>query len=134
MKYSKSNPPMTCMMTQSTCYKGTKKMTVKSVLWHSTGAKDVYKRQADLVAFQRREARARKRLSGDPRNPFRPRYGAELTFTAAAQEAEALGYILKLLEKEAARECARRVIPTLDAILDFVIGFGLQMCIRDRPR
>lgn len=82
------------------------------------------KRAVDLVAFQRREALARKRLSGDPRNPFRPRYGAELTF-AAAQEAETLGYILKLLEKEAARECARRVIPTLDAILDFVIGFGL---------
>ena len=80
------------------------------------------KRAADLVAFQRREALTRKRLSGDPRNPFRPRYGAELTFTAAAQEAETLGYILKLLEKEAARECARRVIPTLDAILDFVIG------------
>ena len=38
MKYSKSNPPMMCMMTQSTCYKGTKKMTVKGVLWHSTGA------------------------------------------------------------------------------------------------
>ena len=38
MKYSKSNPPMKCMMTQSTCYKGTKKMTVKGVLWHSTGA------------------------------------------------------------------------------------------------
>ncbi len=26
------------MMTQSTCYKGTKKMTVKGILWHSTGA------------------------------------------------------------------------------------------------
>lgn len=84
------------------------------------------KRAADLVAFHRREALARKRLSGDPRNPFLPRYGAELTFTAAAQEAETLGYILKLLEKEAARECARRVFPTLDAILDFVIGLGLM--------
>lgn len=41
------------------------------------------KRAADLVAFQRREALSRKRLSGDPRNPFRPRYGAELTFAAA---------------------------------------------------
>ena len=70
------------------------------------------KRAADLVAFQRREALSRKRLSGDPRNPFRPRYGAELTFAAASQEAETLGYILKLLEKEAARECARRVFPT----------------------
>ena len=84
------------------------------------------KRAADLVAFQRREALSRKRLSGDPRNPFRPPYGAELTFAAASQEAETLGYILKLLEKEAARECARRVFPTLDAILDFVVGLGLM--------
>lgn len=57
------------------------------------------KRAADLVAFQRREALARKRLSGDPRNPFRPRYGAELTFTAAAQEAETLGYIWRRRRK-----------------------------------
>ena len=84
------------------------------------------KRAADLVAFQRREAMSRKRLSGDPQNPFRPRYGEELTFAAASQEAETLGYILKLLEKEAARECARRVFPTLDAILDFVVGLGLM--------
>ena len=38
MKYSKTNKPLECMMTQSTCYKGTRKMTVKGVLWHSTGA------------------------------------------------------------------------------------------------
>lgn len=38
MKYSNTNKPLQCMMTQSTCYKGTKKMTVKGVLWHSTGA------------------------------------------------------------------------------------------------
>ena len=38
MKYSNSNKPLECMMTQSTCYKGTTKMTVKGVLWHSTGA------------------------------------------------------------------------------------------------
>lgn len=84
------------------------------------------KRAADLIAFRRCEALARKRLSGDPRNPFRPRYGAEMTFATASQEAETLGYILKLLEKEAARECARRVFPTLDAILDFVVGLGLM--------
>ena len=85
------------------------------------------KRAADLVAFQRREALSRKRLSGDPRNPFRPRYGAELTFAAASQEAETLGYILKLLEKEAARECARRVFPTLDAILGLMALGGLGL-------
>ena len=38
MKYSESNKPLVCMQTQSTCYKGTSKMTVKGVLWHSTGA------------------------------------------------------------------------------------------------
>lgn len=38
MKYSKNNPPLVCMQTNSSCYKGTSKMTVKGVLWHSTGA------------------------------------------------------------------------------------------------
>lgn len=38
MKYSETNKPLQCMMTQSNCYKGTKKMEVKGVLWHSTGA------------------------------------------------------------------------------------------------
>lgn len=38
MKYSESNKPLVCMMTQSTCYKGTTKMAPKGVLWHSTGA------------------------------------------------------------------------------------------------
>ena len=38
MKYSANNQPLQCFMTQSTCYKGTSKMTVKGVLWHSTGA------------------------------------------------------------------------------------------------
>lgn len=38
MKYSSSNKPLVCMLTQSTCYKNTEKMTIKGVLWHSTGA------------------------------------------------------------------------------------------------
>ena len=38
MKYSESNRPLVCMMTQSTCYKGTSKMQPLGVLWHSTGA------------------------------------------------------------------------------------------------
>lgn len=38
MKYTESNKPLVCMQTQSTCYKGTSKMTPKGVLWHSTGA------------------------------------------------------------------------------------------------
>lgn len=38
MKYNSSNKPLVCMMTQSTCYKGTRTMTPVGVLWHSTGA------------------------------------------------------------------------------------------------
>lgn len=37
MKYA-SAAPLVCMMTQSTCYRGTSPMTVRGVLWHSTGA------------------------------------------------------------------------------------------------
>ena len=36
MKYSENNPPMVCMMTQSTCYKGTTKGTPVGILWHDT--------------------------------------------------------------------------------------------------
>ncbi len=38
MKYSEMSGPLVCMMTQSTCYRNTRKMAVRGVLWHSTGA------------------------------------------------------------------------------------------------
>ena len=38
MKYSSKNKPLVCMMTNSTCYKNTKTMTVRGILWHSTGS------------------------------------------------------------------------------------------------
>lgn len=38
MKYSENNKPVVCMMTQSTCYRGTYKFAPKGVLWHCTGA------------------------------------------------------------------------------------------------
>lgn len=38
MKYNDSNKPLVCMMTNSTCYLGTRTMTPKGILWHSTGA------------------------------------------------------------------------------------------------
>lgn len=38
MKYNEKNKPLVCMQTQSTCYQGTRKMQIKGVLWHSTGA------------------------------------------------------------------------------------------------
>ena len=38
MKYSNGITPIQCMMTNSTCYKGTRKMNILGILWHSTGA------------------------------------------------------------------------------------------------
>lgn len=38
MKYNENNPPLVCMMKNSTCYKQTRTMTPVGVLWHSTGA------------------------------------------------------------------------------------------------
>lgn len=37
MKYGSLNKPLVCMQTNSTCYKGTRKMPIKGVLFHSTG-------------------------------------------------------------------------------------------------
>lgn len=42
MKYREHNPPEVCMMTQSTCYKGTRKFTPKGILIHSTGASNPF--------------------------------------------------------------------------------------------
>lgn len=38
MKYNDSNLPLVCMQKNSTCYKQTGIMTIRGVLWHSTGA------------------------------------------------------------------------------------------------
>ena len=38
MKYNENNLPLQCIMTQSTCYKNSGVMSVKGILWHSTGA------------------------------------------------------------------------------------------------
>lgn len=39
MKYGNGHEPLICMQTQSACYRGTVRgMTVRGVLWHSTGA------------------------------------------------------------------------------------------------
>lgn len=38
MKYDAEHAPLICRQTESACYRGTKPMTVRGVLWHSTGA------------------------------------------------------------------------------------------------
>lgn len=42
MKYSDSNKPTVCMMTNSTCYKQTRAFNPKGILWHCTGANNPY--------------------------------------------------------------------------------------------
>ena len=42
MKYNSSNAPLKCMMTNSTCFQKSGGMTIKGVLWHSTGANNPY--------------------------------------------------------------------------------------------
>lgn len=42
MKYSSTNPPIVCMMTQSTCYKNTTVGQPVGILWHDTGAGNPY--------------------------------------------------------------------------------------------
>lgn len=42
MKYNENNKPLVCMQTTSRCYLNTKKMAVKGVLIHSTGANNPY--------------------------------------------------------------------------------------------
>jgi len=62
MKYNDKNKPLVCMMTQSTCYKGTRKFTPKGVLWHSTGANNPWLKryvQPDDDAADRSEWLAR---------------------------------------------------------------------------
>ena len=38
MKYTSANPPLKYIMTNSTCFLQTRKMDIKGILWHSTGA------------------------------------------------------------------------------------------------
>ena len=40
MKYSEQNKPLVCMMTQSTCYKGTTVGRPVGILWHDTAARN----------------------------------------------------------------------------------------------
>ena len=56
MKYNQSNTPIVCFQSQSTCYRGTKPMVVKGVLWHSTGANNPnlsrYVQPSDTLALR----------------------------------------------------------------------------------
>ena len=37
MKYTEKNPPLSCLLTQSPCYKGTGRIKPTAICWHDTG-------------------------------------------------------------------------------------------------
>lgn len=80
----------------------------------------------------RRNAAARLREAGNPRDPFRALPGMEQQFFEAAQSVRAYDLILKLLENETKREALKRMRPArvkitkaVDRMVDIYVGAGL---------
>lgn len=80
----------------------------------------------------RRNAAARLREAGNPRDPFRALPGMEQQFFEAAQSVRTYDLILKLLENETKREALKRMRPArvkitkaVDRMVDIYVGAGL---------
>ena len=80
----------------------------------------------------RRNAAARLREAGNPRDPFRALPGMEQQFFEAAQSVLTYDLILKLLENETKREALKRMRPArvkitkaVDRMVDIYVGAGL---------
>lgn len=80
----------------------------------------------------RRNAAARLREAGNPRDPFRALPGMEQQFFEAAQSVRTYDLILKLLENETKREALKRmrparvkIIKAVDRMVDIYVGAGL---------
>ena len=84
------------------------------------------------TVIARRNAAARLREAGNPRNPFRALPGMEQQFFEAAQSVRTYDLILKLLENETKREALKRMRPArvkitkaVDRMVDIYVGAGL---------
>ena len=84
------------------------------------------------TVIARRNAAARLREAGNPRNPFRALPGMEQQFFEAAQSVRSYDLILKLLENETKREALKRMRPArvkitkaVDRMVDIYVGAGL---------
>ena len=80
----------------------------------------------------RRNAAARLREAGNPRDPFRALPGMEQQFFEAAQSVRTYDLILKLLENETKREALKRMRPArvkitkaVGRMVDIYVGAGL---------
>ena len=84
------------------------------------------------TVIARRNAAARMREAGNPRDPFRALPGMEQQFFEAAQSVRTYDLILKLLENETKREALKRMRPArvkitkaVDRMVDIYVGAGL---------
>ena len=84
------------------------------------------------TVIARRNAAARLREAGTPRDPFRALPGMEQQFFEAAQSVRTYDLIIKLLENETKREALKRMRPArvkitkaVDRMVDIYVGAGL---------
>lgn len=84
------------------------------------------------TVIARRNAAARLREAGNPRDPFHALPGMEQQFFEAAQSVRTYDLILKLLENETKREALKRMRPArvkitkaVDRMVDIYVGAGL---------
>ena len=84
------------------------------------------------TVIARRNAAARLREAGNPRDPFRALPGMEQQFFEAAQSVRTYDLILKLLENETKREALKRMRPArvkitkaVNRMVDIYVGAGL---------
>lgn len=77
------------------------------------------------TVIARRNAAARLREAGNPRNPFRALPGMEQQFFEAAQSVRSYDLVLDLLEREVKREARKRAGRTAQSAAVFLITAGL---------
>ena len=77
------------------------------------------------TVIARRNAAARLREAGNPRNPFRALPGMEQQFFEAAQSVRSYDLVLNLLEREVKREARKRAGRTAQSAAVFLITAGL---------
>lgn len=77
------------------------------------------------TVIARRNAAARLREAGNPRDPFRALPGMEQQFFEAAQSVRSYDLVLNLLEREVKREARKRAGRTAQSAAVFLITAGL---------
>ena len=86
------------------------------------------------TVIARRNAAARLREAGNPRDPFRALPGMEQQFFEAAQSVRSYDLVLNLLEREVKREARKRAGRTAQSAAVFLAADALPCPRRERHR